>query len=66
MAFFANLVLIASFLGLGIGMAQPARRNAGRDAAIRLGILVTALSLLGRFEPRAVVGAGLDYALNEG
>ena len=65
-AFFANLVLIASFLGLGIGMSQPGRASAGRDAAIRLGILVTALSLLGRFEPRAIVGAGIDYALNEG
>ena len=66
-AFFANLVLIASFLGLGIGMSQPAaHKHAGRDAAIRFGILVTALSLLGRFELRAVLGSGIDYALNEG
>ena len=65
-AFFANLVLIASFLGLGIGMSQPAvRGEAGRDAAMRFAILVAALSLLGRFEPRAI-GAGIDFALNEG
>lgn len=66
-AFFANLVLIGSFLGLGIGMSQPREaEKAGRDAAIRFAILVAALSLVGLFEPRAVLGSGLDYALNEG
>jgi hypothetical protein len=64
--FFANLVLIASFLGLGIGMTQRTlTEKAARDAALRLAILVAALSLLGLLEPVAS-GTGVDYALNEG
>ena len=66
-AFFANLVLIASFLGLGIGMSQPGSiRVAARDSSLRIAILVAGLALLGRFEVRAVLGSGIDVALNEG
>jgi hypothetical protein len=66
-AFFANLVLIASFLGLGIGMARPTEsRTAAVDATIRLAILVAILSLAGLFEPTASIDRSADYAVNEG
>lgn len=63
-AFFANLVLIASFLGLGIGMAQPGR-EAVRTGAIRLGLLVVGISALGIAEPSAALSPVADYAVNE-
>lgn len=66
-AFFANLVLVASFLGLGIGMARPMdSKAAAKDATLRLAILVATLSLGGLFEPTASIGPTADYAVNEG
>jgi hypothetical protein len=65
-AFFVNLVLIASFLGLGIGMARPVEwKVAAKDATLRLAILVALLSVAGLFEPTASFGASPDYAVNE-
>jgi hypothetical protein len=66
-AFFANLVLIASFLGLGIGMARPMDvKRAAKDATIRLATLVAFLCLAGLFEPTTSMGPTADYAVNEG
>jgi hypothetical protein len=66
-AFFANLVLIAAFLGLGIGMARPAPLSqAAGVAAMRLGLLVAGLSLVGLIEPTTSFGSAADYAVNEG
>jgi len=66
-AFFANLVLIAAFLGLGIGMARPSPLGqAAGVAAMRLGLLVAGLSLVGLLEPTTTFGSAADYAVNEG
>ena len=66
-AFFANLVLIAAFLGLGIGMARPSPLpQAAGVAAMRLGLLVAGLSLVGLVEPTTTFGSAADYAVNEG
>jgi hypothetical protein len=66
-AFFANLVLIASFLGLGIGMARPVEaKTAAKDATVRLATLIAILSLAGLFEPTTSIGPTADYAVNEG
>jgi hypothetical protein len=65
-AFFANLVLIAAFLGLGIGMARPSALSpAASVAAMRLGLLVAGLSLVGLVEPTTTFGSAADYAVNE-
>ncbi|HJQ96012.1 MAG TPA: methyltransferase domain-containing protein, partial [Acidimicrobiia bacterium] len=64
--FFANLVLIGAFLGLGIGLTKVgSMEKSARDSTLRLAIVIAALSLLGLLEPVAT-GVGGDYALNEG
>ncbi|MEX2555738.1 MAG: methyltransferase domain-containing protein [Actinomycetota bacterium] len=64
--FFTNLVLIGSFLGLGIGMARPAPEG---DAAwrtfFRLAVVVGVLGLIHVLNPEVALPQGGDYGLNE-
>lgn len=64
--FFTNLVLIASFLGLGIGMARPAPARASVWRFLfRLAIVVAALSVVHIVNPEVSLPQGGDYGLNE-
>lgn len=65
-AFFTNLVLIASFLGLGIGMARriEAEKAAWRGLW-RLAIASGVVAALGLIRPTVDLGASPDYYLNE-
>lgn len=64
--FFTNLVLIASFLGLGIGMARPtpARSSVWRFL-FRLAVVVAALAVVHIVDPEVTLPQGGDYGLNE-
>ncbi|MGH9054207.1 MAG: hypothetical protein ACRDWX_14620 [Acidimicrobiia bacterium] len=62
-AFFSNLVLIASFLGLGIGMTRPRPVAASVERAF-LRLAVTS-ALLAIFRSFAVDVSGSAYAVNE-
>ena len=66
-AFFNNLILIASFLGLGIGMVrggEPAR--AVWQAFFRLGVTVVILVALLALNPAILLPHDGDYGVNEG
>src|SRR5262249_51877752 len=66
-AFFNNLVLIASFLGLGIGMVRkgdPAQ--AVSRAFLRLGVVVVLLIALQALNPAILLPRDGDYGVNEG
>ena len=64
--FFANLVLIATFLGLGIGMARPAPLPvAAWRCVFRLSALVGILGLFHILSPEVSLPRGGDYGLNE-
>ena len=62
--FFANVVLIASFLGLGAGMMSK-RENAGETAVLRLAILVALLTLYRIMDPTVGLSADTAYSINE-
>ena len=65
-AFFANLVLIASFLGLGIGMANRIDvPTASWRALWRLALASGFAAALGILKPVIDFGSDTDYALNE-
>jgi len=64
--FFANLVLIGSFLGLGLGLARPLDAPAAAWRA--LAHLASAMAVLGVVSAvgvRADIPSGADYGLNE-
>ncbi len=64
--FFTNLVLIGSFLGLGIGMARPApEENTTWRAFFRLAVVVALLGLVHVLNPEITLPRGGDYGLNE-
>ena len=64
--FFTNLVLIGSFLGLGIGMARPAgEADASWLAYFRLAIVVSVLGLVHVLNPEVALPPGGDYGINE-
>jgi spermidine synthase len=64
--FFTNLVLIGSFLGLGIGMARPAsEENATWRSFFRLCVVVALLGLVHILNPEVTLPRGGDYGLNE-
>ncbi|MGH2725361.1 MAG: hypothetical protein ACRDKS_00125, partial [Actinomycetota bacterium] len=64
--FFTNLVLIGSFLGLGIGMARPAtEENATWRAFFRLAVVVALLGMIHVLNPEITLPRGGDYGLNE-
>jgi spermidine synthase len=64
--FFANLILIASFLGLGIGMVRsaPAEASIWRFL-LRLAVVVTSLGVVHVVNPEVSLPASGDYGLNE-
>lgn len=63
--FFANLVLIASFLGLGLGLARPfAGGDPAWQALFRTGLLMAAGVLLAVIDPPLAL-SNPDYAINE-
>lgn len=64
--FFTNLVLIASFLGLGIGMARPAKdADSVWRFLFRLAVVVALLGLVHILNPEVSLPRGGDYGLNE-
>src|SRR5436190_11997263 len=64
--FFTNLVLIASFLGLGIGMARPELvRTSVWRFLFRLAIVFAVLGLIHIVNPEVSLAQGGDYGLNE-
>jgi hypothetical protein len=64
--FFSNLVLIASFLGLGIGMGrQLAASQAVWRAFFRVAVTAAVLLLLNMINTGAVLAEGGDYGVNE-
>ena len=62
--FFANVVLIASFLGLGVGM-MGARHNPGQAAIYRLATLVGVLTVYRLVDPSVQLAANTSYGINE-
>jgi spermidine synthase len=65
-AFFNNLVLIASFLGLGIGMTRSATVSRGVwQAFFRLSLLAGVLSVLSELNLTILLPEGGDYNINE-
>ena len=62
--FFANVVLIASFLGLGVGV-MAARRGSGERAVFRLAVLIGALSLYRLIGPAVTFNRDTAYGINE-
>lgn len=65
-AFFTNLVLIASFLGLGIGMARgTGPKQASWRGIWRLAIASGVVAVLGIVRPSIDLGENPDYHLNE-
>ena len=62
--FFANVVLIASFLGLGVGMMASDSR-AAEKAALRLLVAVTVLSGYRILGPTVALDADTAYGINE-
>ncbi|HLW18364.1 MAG TPA: hypothetical protein VKV69_13500, partial [Actinomycetota bacterium] len=64
--FFANLVLIASFLGLGIGLADPPdNTDTPRRALVRLGVLMAGLAVVEIVGIKVSLPKAGDYAINE-
>ena len=64
--FFTNLVLIASFLGLGLGMARPGVTDpASWRAFFRLTVVVGVLGLIHVLNPEVALPSGGDYGINE-
>jgi SAM-dependent methyltransferase len=65
-AFFNNLVLIACFLGIGVGMAKPAPfQQAVLQAGRRLLFCVMVLTIVGVAKPSVSLPQGADHGLNE-
>lgn len=62
--FFANVVLIASFLGLGVGM-MAARDDSGTRAVFRVGFAVVLLAGYRLLDPSTVVAADSALGINE-
>lgn len=62
--FFANVVLVASFLGLGVGM-MGRQANSAHQAAIRLAILVGSLSAYRLAEPTVALATDTTLGINE-
>jgi len=64
--FFTNLVLIASFLGLGIGMARPGPTAASVWRFLyRLAVVIAILGVVHIVSPDVSLPRGGDYGLNE-
>jgi len=64
--FFTNLVLIGSFLGLGIGMARPGPEDSATwRAFFRLCVVTAVLGLVHILNPEVTLPRGGDYGLNE-
>ena len=64
--FFTNLVLIASFLGLGAGMARPAPEDRSVWGLLfRMAVTVAILGAIHITNPEVTLPAGGDYGLNE-
>jgi hypothetical protein len=64
--FFSNLILIACFLGLGIGMARPfAASQAVWRAFFRVAVMAALLLLLNMVNTGAVLADNGDYGVNE-
>jgi hypothetical protein len=65
-AFFNNFVLIASFLGLGIGLTRPATVPSGVwQAFFRLSLLTSILFVFNRINLTILLPEGGDYSINE-
>lgn len=65
-AFFNNLILIACFLGLGVGMVRPRPlADSAWQAMFRLTALVILLVSVHIFNPQVQVSATSDYDINE-
>jgi SAM-dependent methyltransferase len=65
-AFFANLVLIGAFLGIGVGMTRPAPVvPAVWRASFRLAVVTGVAGIWEIVLPFVALPAGSDYALNE-
>lgn len=62
--FFANVVLIASFLGLGVGMMR-AREDSAATGALRLSVLVATLALYRMARPSVGLGGDSGFGINE-
>ena len=62
--FFANIVLIASFLGLGVGMMRRREGSAPR-AVFRLGVLVGVLTAYRITNPHVALGNESALGINE-
>src|SRR5437899_2172282 len=52
-AYFKNISLLSSFLGLGVGLAQPSRRRVHRDFIVPLFILQALILQLAQLMPFA-------------
>src|SRR5437899_1669426 len=64
--FFTNLVLIASFLGLGVGLARPALvSDSVWRFLFRLAILLGILTMIHIVSPEVSLPQGADYGINE-
>jgi hypothetical protein len=64
--FFANLVLIASFVGLGVGMARPTSvPTAVGRLLLRLSLVAAILGLVHVADPQIVLPQNSDHGLNE-
>src|SRR5262249_6385869 len=64
-AFFANLVLIGAFLGIGVGMARPdAVASSAWRASFRLAVATGAAGILQLVGPVVALPAGSDYGIN--
>jgi spermine/spermidine synthase len=64
--FFTNLVLIASFLGLGLGMARSAPATASVWRFLfRLAVLAALLAIVHIVSPEVSLPNGADYGINE-
>src|SRR5690349_14674550 len=65
-AFFNNLVLIACFLGIGIGMTKSVSlHQAVLQAGRRLMFCVLALTIIEVAKPSVLLPEGADHGLNE-